>query len=86
MSTISITKSRQPKSAKLQTKLFENTDNWVKPLNILLCESKSRSVPNLCNTFNDQLLQYFKHNLDKGVLLITNSQSDKTAPARRDMQ
>ena len=83
---MSITKNGKTMNAKLQTKLFENTDNWIKPLNVLLCESKSRSVPNLCNTFNDQLLQYFKHNLNTGVLLIINSQSYKMAPARRDMQ
>ena len=83
---MSITRNGKAKSAKLQTKLLENTDNWIKPLNVLLSESKRCSVPNLCNTFNDQILQYFKHNFNTGVLLITNSQSDKTAPVRRDMQ
>ena len=83
---MSISRNGKAKSAKLRTKLLENTDNWIKPLNVLLCESKSCSVPNLCNTFNDQILQYFKPNLNTGVLFIINSQSDKMAPVRRDMQ
>ena len=86
MSTMSITRNGKTMCAKLQTKLLENTDNWIKPLNVLLSESKRCSVPNLCNTFNDQILQYFKHNLNTGVQSMTNSQSDKMAPARRDMQ
>ena len=71
--------------AKLRTKLLENTDNRIKPLNVLLCESKSCSVPNLCNIVNDQHT-IFQHNLNTGVQSITNSQSDKMVPARRDMQ